>query len=357
VILRRRGCVRWATTSPTARALETKGSSGVALTYKARQATARSGGAPRSNVTEIQRARMLAATVEAVAEIGYAHLTVAQVISRARVSRKTFYDLFADREDCFLAAFEQGIARASALAGEAYERRRNWRDGMRAALAELLGLIDEEPALARLCIVEALAAGEEVLLRRAAVVRLLAAAVDRGRDQPGASQPPELISQAVVGAVFSVLHARLLDRQMRPRGGSGEPFVALLPELMSIVVLPYLGPRASRAELGRDAPAASRDGRRKRHEPDGDPLAGLEMRLTYRTVRVLKAIAERPGASNHEIARRSGVADQGQISKLLSRLARLELLENRGAGQERGAANAWYLTDRGARVERATWSR
>jgi DNA-binding MarR family transcriptional regulator len=78
------------------------------------------------------------------------------------------------------------------------------------------------------------------------------------------------------------------------------------------------------------------------------------MRLTYRTVRVLMVVAEAPGASNREIAEGSGIADQGQISKLLNRLARLELVENTGDGQEKGAANAWHLTPRGEAVERAT---
>lgn len=58
-------------------------------------------GLPRGHVTEIQRARMLSAAVEAIEENGYGRLTVAQVINRAKVSRKTFYDLFLDREDCF----------------------------------------------------------------------------------------------------------------------------------------------------------------------------------------------------------------------------------------------------------------
>jgi DNA-binding MarR family transcriptional regulator len=71
-------------------------------------------------------------------------------------------------------------------------------------------------------------------------------------------------------------------------------------------------------------------------------------------VRVLMVIAENPLASNREIAVASGITDQGQISKLLGRLSRLELIENVGEGQERGAANAWQLTPRGAAVERAT---
>src|SRR5438270_5443688 len=119
-------------------------------------------GLPRGQVTEIQRSRMLAAAVDAVEEVGYARMTVAQVISRARVSRKTFYDVFSDREDCFLAAFEQAIAHATLLAREAFDREGSWREGVRAALGRLLVLMDDEPGLAKLCVIEGLAAGERV---------------------------------------------------------------------------------------------------------------------------------------------------------------------------------------------------
>ena len=78
------------------------------------------------------------------------------------------------------------------------------------------------------------------------------------------------------------------------------------------------------------------------------------MRLTYRTVRVLTFVGEHPGASNREVAEGAGIADQGQISKLLTRLERLRLVRNLGEGQIKGAANEWYLTDRGGQVERAT---
>jgi DNA-binding MarR family transcriptional regulator len=154
-----------------------------------------------------------------------------------------------------------------------------------------------------------------------------------------------------VGAVFAVLHTRALE-------DGGERFVPLLGSLMNLVVLPYLGARAASRELSRPSPEVERDqaGSTTRTRA-GDPMAGLSMRLTYRTVRVLVVIGERPGASNREIAERSGVADQGQISKLLARLARLELVENLGEGQEKGGSNAWHLTPRGARVERATRAR
>src|ERR1700675_3083057 len=99
-------------------------------------------GLPRGQVTQIQRSRMLAAAVEAVEEVGYARMTVAQVISRARVSRKTFYDVFTDREDCFLSAFDQAIAHGRELVAEAYAQESGWHEGIRAGLARLLILLD-----------------------------------------------------------------------------------------------------------------------------------------------------------------------------------------------------------------------
>jgi AcrR family transcriptional regulator len=320
--------------------------------YKTRAATPRlrpgPGGLPRGQVTQIQRSRMLAAAVEAVEDVGYARMTVAQVISRARVSRKTFYDVFTDREDCFLAAFEQALGQASVIATEAYERESSWRDGIRAALAGLLMFMDEEPGLAKLCIVEALGAGERVLDRRARVLDGLAVIIDQGRAATNATrEPPEVTAEGVVGAIFAVLHTRVLEH-------GAEPLTDLLNSLMSMIVLPYLGARAAGRELSRpplEIPAGARPLVSARHK---DPLEGLNMRLTYRTVRVLMVIAEHPGASNREIAEGSGIVDQGQISKLLNRLARLKLVENLGEGQEKGAANAWHLTPRGAQVERAT---
>lgn len=77
------------------------------------------------------------------------------------------------------------------------------------------------------------------------------------------------------------------------------------------------------------------------------------MRITYRTLQVLATIAATPGASNRQIADGAGVHDQGQISKLLTRLERLGLVHNTGAGQPQGAPNAWTLTPQGQQVEQA----
>ena len=296
---------------------------------------------------DLKRRRMVAAAVGVVEEVGYTRTTVAQIIARAHVSRKTFYDLFSDREDCFLAAFEQSVERARTLAAEAYRRERGWRDGVRAALGQLLLLMEDEPGVAKLCMVDALSAGPRVLERRAGLIEELTAAVDRGRGSASDSrQPPQVTAEGIVGAVHAVLHKRLI-------AGDGQPLVELLPQLMSMIVLPYLGPREAHRELGRPphdlAPIVPTP-----PPPRRDPLAGLDIRLTYRTVRVLMVIGARAGASNREIAEAAGIVDQGQISKLLTRLERLRLIRNAGAGHEQGAPNAWSLTRRGAELERAT---
>src|SRR6201994_2065228 len=208
---------------------------------------------PRGRVTEIQRSRMLAAAREAVEEVGYGRMTVAQVIGRAKVSRKTFYDVFADREDCFLAALEQSVAQAGRHVKAAYDEQTAWREGVRAGLAELLVFFDEEPTLARLVLVEALGAGPRVLERRAEILDELAKIVDQGRFATSAGrEPPEVVAEGVVGAVFAVLHTRALGED------GDERFACLLGSLMNIVVLPYLGARAASRELTRPAPERRR---------------------------------------------------------------------------------------------------
>src|ERR1700733_6761462 len=114
----------------------------------------------RHQIRELQRARILAAAVDIVQDVGYARLSVAAIIGQARVSRKTFYEVFANREDCFLAVFEQTLSEVRVRLSEGYAQEPHWRDGIRSALSRLLVLIEEEPGLAKFWIVEALGAEE-----------------------------------------------------------------------------------------------------------------------------------------------------------------------------------------------------
>jgi len=159
-----------------------------------------------ARMSELQRRRILGAALEILEELGYRGITVTQIADRARMSRKTFYEHFEDREGCLIAALEDLAAGALRTAGPA---------------------------------------------------------------------------------------------------------------------------------------------------PMHDPLEGLGRRVTYRTLRVLAAIAERPGASNREIAGLAGITDEGQISRLLGRLERIGVVERTGRRPARGEANAWRLTAWGEEVKKA----
>jgi DNA-binding MarR family transcriptional regulator len=186
--------------------------------------------------------------------------------------------------------------------------------------------------------------GPRVLERREQVLAALARVVDEGREEndKGEACPP-LMADGLVGAAFGIVYGRLLR-------GERAPLTDLFGELMGIIVLPYLGPAVARKEQTRAAPVSWSGDPGVEGEHDRDPLADLPMRLTYRTALVLEALADCPGASNRLVGERSGVSDQGQISRLLARLERLGLAQNSGEGQPRGEANVWTLTDLGGRV-------
>ncbi len=122
------------------------------------------------------------------------------------------------------------------------------------------------------------------------------------------------------------------------QGQSPKPLLGLSSRLMAMIVLPYLGPAAAERELKRPAPKA-----RRAAPARADPLRKLDMRLTYRTVRVLLAIESQAGASNRQVGSAAGVSDPGQISKLLARLQALRLIANTGGDHTKGEPNAWSL--------------
>ncbi len=309
-------------------------------------------GLGNTQLFEIQRARILSAMVEVVLQEGVASVSVAHVVSRAGVSRRTFYELFADREECLLAALDDAFERIAAVVVPAYERDRSWRERIRAALVELLGLFDEDPGLGRLVVVESLAAGPRALVLRGRVLERVVGAVDQGRAQGGTgTEVSVLTAEGVVGAVGSILYTRLAAGSLAEE--ERESLLELTGPLMGMIVLPYLGKAAARRELARPAPPPRttlvRSGA-------GYPFRDLGMRLTYRTLRVLEAVARYPDASNRQAGEVAGIADQGQVSKLLSRLERLGLLENAAGTAGKGAPNAWRLTEKGRGMQQAVES-
>jgi AcrR family transcriptional regulator len=313
-------------------------------------------------VGEIQRARLVAAMVDVAAERGVANVTVAHVVERAGVSRRTFYEIFGDCEECLLAALDDALRGVSEHVLAAYREDGRWSDRVRAGLVALLEFLEADPVTGHLLIVGSLGAGARALERRRVVLAGIVAVVDEGRGESKTGrEPTPLVAEGAVGGVLSILHARLPAVPPQPAVArdpatgvpppprENESLLALTGPLMSMIVLPYLGPAAARRELQRPVPERRAQGPR----PGGDPLRDIGLRLTYRTVRALSAIAERPGSSNREIGQAAGIADQAQISKLLSRLERLELAHNTGLGPGTGAPNMWTLTQRGQAIHRS----
>ena len=310
-------------------------------------------GLKRSQVAGVQRSRMLAATFQVCAENHAANLSVADIVARAGISRRTFYELFDSCEDCLLAALDHAIDLASERVLAAYDPSAPWRTRMRASLAALLGFLDEQPQMARLLVVESLAAGPVAFQHRARALAPAIAAIDQCGEASGkAPERPSLTAEGIVGGILAVLHRHILEEVPRStRSGapsmSGPRVSHLLNELMAMIVLPYLGARAARAELERTMPKSPSP------PPSGpEALTRLDTRLTYRTMRVLQTIAEHPGSSNRQVGRVAGIEDPGQISKLLARLQKLTLIENTALPLVKGAPNEWALTAKGAEVQR-----
>jgi AcrR family transcriptional regulator len=293
---------------------------------------------------EIQRNRILSAAIRSLEQVGYADTSVTQITGRARVSRRTFYELFAGRDECLLAVFEDTIALIERDLAAAALDDLPWPKRVRMGLWTILCFFEREPTLARVCVVQSLQADTKLLQRREALLAQLAAVLDEGRAEGArALQATPLTAEGLVGAALTIVYSRLL----RPRH---EPLTTLLGELMGLIVLPYLGAAAARREREHPLPEplSGQDGDGARLE--GDPFEGISIRLTYRTMRVLECVAAQPGASNRQVGLLAGVPDQGQISKLLSRLERLGLLVNAGKQRAKGEANAWKLTDTGGQV-------
>ncbi|HXR29446.1 MAG TPA: TetR family transcriptional regulator [Solirubrobacteraceae bacterium] len=186
---------------------------------------------PGARVAEIQRAKILAAATQVLDEYGHTGTTISRITSRARVSRTCFYELFDDRDGCLAAILdlaaapvERELAAAAALP---------FGERVRAGLQAILGLFDRDRALARVCVVEALRCGPVVIERRALLLARLAAALERGgSEHAGARGRSQLTAQALVGAVFCMLHTRIVRR-------SREPLADLVPDLLAMLLLPY----------------------------------------------------------------------------------------------------------------------
>jgi AcrR family transcriptional regulator len=191
---------------------------------------------PPAVVVAHQRERLLDATARAMAEEGYAELTVRSLIDKAGVSRRTFYQLFEDKDACVLAAHERAFGRVSKTIVAACRTQAAWPDRVGAAVARALDFAVESPDDAQLVVVACHTASEPKLASRGhAAHEKLADLLRTGRRQAEvAHTPPELTEQAVIGAAMAVVGARFLK-------GEAAELPALGPELTQVILTPFLG--------------------------------------------------------------------------------------------------------------------
>ena len=205
--------------------------------------------AAREVVWESQHARLLEAMAGAVAEGGYGATAVADVIARAGVSRKTFYEHFANKEDCFLAAYDAGVDALLAAIDEAVSAAApDWIEAGRAGLTVYLRTMAENPDFARTYLIEVMAAGPAALERRAAVHERFARQMADTHaavlaDLPELPRPASHAYRACVGAINE-----LVVTQMRSHGPEGLP--ELLPQLLGVQIALLGGPALAQQAAG-----------------------------------------------------------------------------------------------------------
>ncbi|HET7418613.1 MAG TPA: helix-turn-helix domain-containing protein [Solirubrobacterales bacterium] len=194
----------------------------------------------REFIAQHQRARIVKGLALEVADKGYRAVTVADIVKRAGIARNTFYENFGSKEECFLAAQQYAMSAAlERVVGDAGAID-DWPQRVKAGLAAFLAYVAEEPALARTCMVDALAAGpasvryyEESLQAFVSLFRL-------GRDvSPHGGELPDTLEEALIGGVFWILYQRLLLAETDRIG-------ELLPELVEFTLTPYLGAEEAR---------------------------------------------------------------------------------------------------------------
>jgi AcrR family transcriptional regulator len=194
-------------------------------------------------VSSPKRQRILEGMLETVGSAGYDAASVRTVLDQTGLYRQAFYDEFADKDDCYLAALEYGVAKFEAIARAAGGAESGWRSQLRAGVAAVLDALDADPAVGRALVVEVHAAGAEALKIRAEAMKQITDFIDSARHaSTGIESPPPIAAEGIVAGMHAVVHAKLA-------AGDDSGFHELLPDFMYFAVLPYFGAEIAGAEM------------------------------------------------------------------------------------------------------------
>ncbi|MGH2976417.1 MAG: TetR/AcrR family transcriptional regulator [Solirubrobacterales bacterium] len=204
-------------------------------------------GLPREFVIHNQRERLIAGLAEAIAENGYSGTTIAHITRHAAVSRRTFYEHFSSKDECFVAAYDTVMAELRERVSAAFDAEDDWPHAVKAGVGAMLEFLAAEPHLARLCMVEALVAGPVVVERYDAAIQSFVPYFKLGRE----GRAPEVLArlsptteEALVGGMVSLISRRII-------AGKAEELEELLPDLVEFTLTPYLG-SAEAAKIARE---------------------------------------------------------------------------------------------------------
>jgi AcrR family transcriptional regulator len=200
---------------------------------------------PPEVIARSQRERLLEAAIRVVAAKGYGAMTVGDLTKAAGVSRTTFYELFEDKEACFLAAYDNAVEALVRRVSAAYEAESSWPERAKAGLEAMLDVLAEEPALARLSLVDVGNAGPLAQRRYRAAMQRLTPLFDEGRDYaPGGRNLPANTSRMAIGGVTGLISDELV-------AGRAERLPDLLSDVLFATLVPYIGPDAAAREVER----------------------------------------------------------------------------------------------------------
>jgi AcrR family transcriptional regulator len=196
-------------------------------------------------VTASQRNRIHQAMIRVVSERGYPETRVVDVIGVAGVSRKTFYELFDSKEDCFLAAYDVLLGNLLGEVTDAFESRAGspWAERIAGVMEALLEHLAAHPGEARFAIVEVLAAGPKALARRDAALRQFTGFLEAGRSETSV-ELPGITAIAIAGGVNELLYSEILH-------GAVTRLPSRLADLMFWMTLPFLGAEEASAQRER----------------------------------------------------------------------------------------------------------
>jgi AcrR family transcriptional regulator len=192
-------------------------------------------GLTREFVEQNQRDRLIAALTECLYEDGYSKTTVGGIGQKAHISKSVFYELFDDKYQCFIAAYDSAVERMREAAQLACADSKDWASGVRAGLSALLSHMAEEPAAASLVLVEGLHAGRDLHQRFEAAVESFVLLLREGAPVAvGGGPRPEATDEAVVGGIASMLSRHIL-------AGDVERLEEFFPEIAEFALTPYIG--------------------------------------------------------------------------------------------------------------------